>query len=320
MCLFTSSLRGQDSHFSMYYAPTLELNPATTGQFKGYYRAHIQYRDQSRSTVANPYQTAHISVDKEVNRFGYGMYIQDNKAGITQYNTLKIVLSGAYEITQDYRHIHHLSTGVQLGAIQKSINPDATYNNQYDKDYEAGGFDKGLSSGESFTQQAILLPEINYGLYYYKSDPNSRINPSGGISLYHLSQPKETYSGASNKTPIKWNAYGSTKIKLKEFYHIEPSFLYARQNKAKELVFGALFNYEPDNLTSGFFIGPYYRTFGGSGDAIQIHSGISIGEYIIRFSYDITTSTFAKTNGGKGAFEVSITYTKHKGKYIPSIL
>lgn len=316
----TTSVVAQDSHFSMYYAPTLDLNPATTGQFNGYYRAHIQYRDQWRSVMSNPYQTAHVSFDKEVQRFGYGFYVHDNKAGITQFNTLKVVVSGAYEITQDYRHIHHLSTGIQLGFVQKSIDPDATYNNQYDKDYGTGDFNPGLSSGENFTQQATFLPEVNYGLYYYKSDDRSKYNPYGGLSAFHLSQPKETFAGTNNKTPIKWTGFGGVKIKLKEFYHLDPSIYYSTQKRAKEFTLGALFNYEPDNMTSSFFIGPYFRTFGNKSDAIQLHSGVSLGEYIIRFSYDITTSTLNKTNGGKGGFEVSITYTKHKGKYIPSIM
>lgn len=320
LILSFTNVFAQDTHFSMYYAPSIEINPATTGQFDGYFRVHAQYRDQWRSLMSNPYRTAHFAFDKSVKRFGYGAYVLDNKAGLTQFNTLKLVISGAYEITQDYRQIHHLSTGVQLGFIQKTIDPNVTYNNQYDKNYTDGYFNNGLSSGESFSQQAFFTPELNYGIYYYKTDPKHWWNPSFGLSIFHLTQPKETFIGVNNRTPIKWNGYFNSRIKLKDFYHLIPSVYYGRQKKAKELAIGTLFHYEPDNLKSSFFIGPYYRTFGDKSDSFQIHSGMTMGEYIIRFSYDITSSALKAVNNRRGGFEISITYIKERGKYIPSIL
>ena len=311
----------QDSHFSMYYAPSIELNPATTGQIESYFRAHLQYRDQWRSIMDKPFQTANFSFDKEFKRFGYGILIHDNKAGLTNMNTLKILVSGSYEITQDYKQVHHLSTGIQIGMVQKSLDPNVTYNNQYDKDYNGGNFNPLANSGENFVENVTLIPEFNYGIYYHKTDPKHWLNPRGGVSVNNLSQPKVNfYNIDDGKTSMRWTTFGGAKIKLKEFYHVEPMVYYSRLANAKEFSFGALFNYEPDNLTTGFFIGPYYRTFFNAGDAIQLHTGISLGEYVIRFSYDFTTSTLSKYNGGKGGFEVSITYVKHKGKYIPSIL
>ena len=64
-----------------------------------------------------------------------------------------------------------------------------------------------------------------------------------------------------------------------------------------------------------FFIGPYYR----NKDAMILHIGGTYGEYIFRISYDINVSSLSSVSRSRGGFELSITYTKEKAKYIPSI-
>lgn len=315
LLLGANVLFAQDSHLSMYYASHLNLNPAMAGQFDGYYRGHLHYRQQWGAFLNDPFITMNAAFDKSVKRFGYGVNVLNTKAGSAGYNVLNATLSGSYEITQDYRHIHHLATGVQVGIIQNSVNKEFTVNNQYDKN-SPSGFNSSIDGRESFNNFSVLIPEVNYGLYYYKSDPNHWLNPFVGLSIFHLTRPKLEFITKESRLPMRYSGYGGARIKLHDFYHLYPSLLYQREGNVDEYVFGLLFNYEPDKLKSGFFIGPYYRLQ----DAFQIHTGITFGEYIFRFSYDINTSSLKSTSNGYGAFEFSITYTKHKGKYIPSIL
>jgi type IX secretion system PorP/SprF family membrane protein len=315
--LTANPLFAQDNHYSLYYAPNLSINPATTGQFNGYYRVHMQYRKQWAAALRNPFISGNFGLEKSYKRFGYGVNISNHKAGVGGYSVTNLVLSGAYQISQDYKKIHNLSTGVQLGFTQKSIDPiKYTYNNQYDQDFEGGGFNPDLESFETFYVETIILPEVNFGIYYYKADDKHWFNPYFGLSGFHLTRPKETFLGETNRIPSRYVSYVGSKITLKDFYHIEPSMMYMRQGNVNNLVFGANLLFEPDRLKSGFYIGPYYRLK----DALQIHTGITYGDYIFRFSYDINTSGLKAVTGGKGAFEFSITYSKRKGTYLPSIL
>lgn len=306
----------QDSHLSMFYAAPNVLNPAMTGRFDGYYRAHLQYRQQWYSVMRNPFTTTVASFDKAYRKFGVGTYIKNNKAGVGGYNVMNVLISGAYEITSDPLKINHLSAGVQLGFIQKSIRADQfTFNNQYSKDYEGGDFNPSLNSNEFFPQESIMLPEISFGIHYYKTDRNKMFNPFIGASAFHLTSPEETFLGSTNNLPIRYVGYGGTDLKINTFYRLQANALFMREKNVNEFAGGTLVYYEPEG-DIGFYFGPYYR----HKDAIQIHTGVEYGEFNFGFSYDINTSGLSEHTKKQGGFEFSITYIKHKGKYIPSIL
>ncbi|MBL4651975.1 MAG: PorP/SprF family type IX secretion system membrane protein [Flavobacteriales bacterium] len=310
--------KAQDSHLSMYYAAPNLLNPAMTGRHvDAYYRAHIQYRTQWYALTGTPFTTMAASFDKSYRKFGFGINAKNTKAGTGGYSVMNVVLSGAYEITNDPLRIHHLSTGMQLGFIQKSINSkNFTYDNQYSKDYNGGDFDGSLASNEFYATEAILLPELNFGLYYYRTDKNKIWNPYAGISAFHLTTPEETFLGVKNDLPMRFVGYGGTSVKLNWLYRVDANFQLMREGNVSEIVGGALIYYEPEREDLGFFIGPYYR----NKDAFQLHLGVEVGEWTVRVAYDLTTSTLGSINKKQGGVEFGITYTKHKGKYIPSIL
>ena len=82
-----------------------------------------------------------------------------------------------------------------------------------------------------------------------------------------------------------------------------------------ELQVGALLTYDIQGSDDNFFAGPYYR----NRDAFIFHVGGTHEDYVIRFSYDMNTSSLKSVSKGRGGFEVSITYVKQKARYLPSI-
>ena len=308
----------QDFHLSQYDATPLYLNPAMTGMFKGYYRVHAHYRNQWAS-VASPFVTTAISYDMPYKKVGLGALIINNRAGVGNYNVLKFVASGAYDITVDAEKQHHLSFGAQLGFIHKSVNMDKLlFRNQY-LSANGIGFDPGLPSGEILENTSIFLPELNVGLVYYLSNDKAIVNPFAGFSVFHLTQPNESFFNNDNKIPRRYVMHGGAKINITSIIQITPQMLYMSQLNAREITMGLVGNYYFKSQDIWAFGGATYRTFHlkefSTGDAIIALVGIKYGRYVYRFSYDINTSSLSNISRGKGGFELSITYLG--GKLLP---
>ena len=89
LTLGVTSANAQDTHLSMYDAAPLFLNPAMTGVFKGDWRLHAQYRTQWKAVNFKPYNTALISLDFPVKKWGFGIQLSNYRAGIGNFNVLQ---------------------------------------------------------------------------------------------------------------------------------------------------------------------------------------------------------------------------------------
>lgn len=306
-------LLAQDFHLSQYDAPPLNLNPAMTGMFDGYYRVHGHYRSQWATVAFKPFTTAGISFDMPVRKFGIGGQIMNFRAGAGGYNVFSFMLSGAYDVVFDKPRNHHLAFGVQAGMIQKSVNVNKlTFGNQYTTN-TGGGFDTGLPTGEVFSNTNFFLANFNAGFIYYYAKEGKRFNPFIGFSAHNITQPNETFFDKTNKLPIRYNIHGGTKINVNHKLQLLPKFLYMRQTNASELTFSLLFHCYLEGSDSYFIIGPTYR----NNDAAIAEVGIKKGKYICRVSYDFNTSSLKTVSNYRGGFEVSFTYIPTKGKPNP---
>ncbi len=314
--LFQNPVWAQDPHLSQFYAFPLWVNPASTGMFDDAdWKAHLQHRSQWGGLIAKPFITDAISFDMPYRKFGLGSYLISNRAGSAGYNVLNFVLSGAYEITIDPNRIHHLTTGLQLGFIQKSINQNnVTFDNQYNS--STGEFDQTISSGENFSKVGFFIPEANFGLEYFYTNPAKKFSPYVGLSGLHLTQPKETFLGGKNKLPARILSFGGARYRINSLFTAEGNLMLQRQANNNELQLGGLCFYNYEEKKMKFFAGPYYR----NKDAIIIHTGMEYGEYVFRMSYDINVSPLAAIMGRSSGFEFSVTYTKKRVSYVPSIM
>lgn len=306
----------QDAHISQFYNSPLVINPGATGMFQGYNRMHLHYRSQWAAVINDQFITSNVSYEKNVNKFGYGILVNSYKAGSGGYNELHLLLSGAYEITNDPTQTHNLSFGVQAGIIQKSVGlNDLTFNNQYSK-LTGGTFSSQISSGESSYKESIIMPDLNAGIYYYQNDKVKRLNPYFGFSGSHITQPMQSFLGTENRLSVKWNGVLGTKYRLNDYYTVEPNLLYMRQVNQQEIFYGGLIHYKPKATNYSVYFGPYYR----NKDALVFHFGFFYEDFNFGFNYDVNTSGLKSVTNYRGAFEFSITYMKPKGKYVPSIM
>lgn len=308
-----SVIVAQDFQLSQYDAPPMFLNPAMTGMFDGHYRVHAHYRTQWAAVASKPFTTTGISFDMPVKKFGIGAQVMNFRAGAGRYNVTSALLSFGYDLVFDKDNNHHLALGLQAGMLQKSINVSSlTFGNQYNS-INGGMFDASASSGENFSNSSFAMEDINAGFLYYYAKAGSRLNPFIGYSAAHLTQPAESFFGASNKLPSRSYLHGGVKINVNEKLQLLPKFLYMTQKNAKSTTATLLIHYFLKDSETYLIFGPTIRT----NDAAILELGLKKGNYLARVSYDVNTSGLKTASASRGGFEISLTYTARRNKPNP---
>lgn len=309
-CALGSELRAQDFHLSMYDAGPLFLNPAMTGMVDAPWRVHAQYRNQWKAVAYKPYNTALISIDAPVGKWGFGGQITEMRAGIGGYNVFQALGSMAYNVALDKNRFHQLALGLQGGVTQKSIEYNIyTFDMQYTTT-NGGSFDKSINNGEKLNNRNILLPQMNAGFLYYFAKQQSRLNPFVGYSVFNLMEPKETFFGFNNKLPIRHYAHAGVRINVTELFYILPKALVMMEKNALEQTYAVDFGYYLKNDQVYLLWGATYRNM----DAGVLYVGARFQNYIAKMGYDVNTSSLKDASHQRGAFEVSFTYMAKKKK------
>ena len=317
--LIASGINAQDYHYTQFDVIEPMLNPARTGMFDQYkYRAATQFRNQWRSVASKPFTTFALSYDMPINdRWGIGAYLI-NYDGAKIYNAFSFVASGAYKITSPNQNKHLLTTGVQAGVIYKNTNNlDLLFDNQYSQ----GTFNSEIPSAETFLKFSKTMPEFNFGIYYELTDDTKRFHPYAGVSVFHISSPKESVliESVDSKLPRRFSFNGGSKFNISKEFDLNVQGLYMMQGTARELSLGLLGSYRLNGQSIGsysikeqsleMFFGANYR----HKDAVGIILGLQYDVLRYKISYDITTSTLNTVNNGRGAIEFSMVFQPKNG-------
>jgi len=311
LMLQTSFLSAQDFHLTMYDAAPMFLNPALTGVVDADWRVHGQYRTQWKAVNFKPYTTALISFDKPYKKWGVGGQIANFRAGLGNYNVVQGVISTAYTVSLNKKRTHNLSFGLQGGLSQKSVEYQLlTYNNQY-VTTNGGGFDNTISSGENFSGQSFVIPELNAGVIYYFAKQQTRFNPFVGLSVFNLLTPKETFFNTNNDLPMRFYTHLGSRINITEVLYVIPKVLFMRQKEFAELTFAGDIGYYLKKNDMYLLGGIVYR----AKDAFSLSIGARLANITAKFAYDINASSLTAATGGRGGFELSLTYVHRKSDY-----
>lgn len=308
----------QDFHFSQFDANPFYVNPALTGErlnadYKGI-QVNADYRDQmSRySKFPSSYKSIAAGIDEPVSsKLALGQFFYNDRSATGTFNTTGFVFSVAHKIIDqnaDNQGNHNLSVGLQMGLVNKSINPEKfTYDEQYSSTSD-DGFDRSIPSGELFVRQSYYNFNVNFGIYYRATSKNKKYSAFGGFSIYNIGQPNESFLDGGNYSalPLRFNLHGGAVCKLTKQLSMLPQFLYMNQAKATELYANVLMFYKIENSN--------YETIYGLGvrnkDAIVFQLGIRTKGITVRLSYDVITN-YTKAYRNKG-LEASLAYTFKK--------
>lgn len=297
--------KAQDTQFSMYDASEVVLNPALAGTDKeSKLRAVSQYRTQY-SSLGNNYITTSISVDKPIidERWGAGVYLFHNDAS-NIFKETSFIVSGSYDVLDPGQDVHHLTTGINIGFINKHLSSDEF---TFDSQYENGDFNESLPSGETIARNNRFMPEVAFGVAYINTDKNQVYRPYGGFALNHITKPNESFvTDASDnaRIPIRWMLNGGCKLFFQnEEIEIDPKFMVMKQSSAWNILLG---------VTGGYKINSDVKINGGFqyrfNDAIIPQLGVDYMNFTYAISYDITVSELNEFNNKRGALELMVAF------------
>jgi type IX secretion system PorP/SprF family membrane protein len=298
-------LRGQDPHFTQYYANPLYLNPAFAGS-DICPRFSMNYRNQFPNFGA--YQTYSASYDQYVDavKGGLGLLILRDDAGNGTLSTTEI--SGIYSYHLKVSRKFTVLAGFQGTLRSRSLNwGDFTFPDQIDPFY---GF--VLPSSEvppgSTTNTHF---DLSFGAMGYTK------NFYLGLALHHITQPNEAFFSTS-ALPTKFTAHVGANIPLgKRRLHNEvlnyliPNITFQTQGPSGDSFAAGSFmqvNYSLAFMRNGIAGGLGFRQNSVNVDALLINFGfMPEGQaWRIGYSYDYTISEFS--NAGGGAHEIALAY------------
>lgn len=307
LLLACNALKGQDIHFSQFFGSPLTLNPAETGNHDGTWRLSGIYRNQWRSfrdpinSIAAGYDHAFLAGK---NQLGLGgVVISDNTNGL---NVLKIYLSGAFHLTMGKSKLHF---GLQLGYVNKRLGDDLTYPDQFNN--ETGFFDGEITTAESAIENSLAYFDLNGGIMW--SADFGKFHPKIGVSVFHGTLPKESFTGSNDRLKPRPVANISAMWDVLPKIYLEPNLLYMRHAGATDFIagFNMGFNLPKNNINlNSIYVGPYLRQgFETSPNAVFIAGGARLKKLQLGAAYDLNISELQQATNLRGAFEIYFIYT-----------
>ncbi len=305
----------QDVHFSQYFTSPMTLNPGLTGLTQQDYRLAANYRTQWSSVNNTPYTTATVSYDMASMRgqfangdyLGFGVIGLFDRAGTGLLQNVTIGLSAAYHKAFGVDKQHTLSFGVQGSLVQKSIAQDKLkledmYNSQ------TGEF--SLMTNDPFQNKDLTYPDFAAGILY-SGRVSEHATVFGGVSVYHLTRPVETFLGGRHQLYNRIAAYGGTQFDMNDRTVFYGSALFQSQGPNTSIMAGGAVGFvlnpgydKEFNRASIFYLGSWYRY----GDAVIPYVGFEWSKAQLGVSYDANLSRFAPATNGNGALEISLIF------------
>jgi len=305
--LITLTITAQDFHLSQYESAEMYLNPALAGQnlSKGKdYRASSVYRSQWGSVSSKAYSTSYLAYDQKFKeRWGLGVNLINNQAGASGFRTFNFMLAGSYNIMSNSNNKHILTTGLQLGLMNKSIQTDdLTFDEQYSS--STGGFNETASNGENFQTNSLYKFDVNWGIFYKFNPRGKNYHPYTGLSVSHISLPGQNFTQKNEVMPLQWKFNLGTKWEINDNFGVTPGILYMYQKSATEIIIKSNVVYHLNNKDYDIRSNLGYRIK----DALIVGFGMRYKDIIGSISYDYNTSYLNNYTGGNGGFEISISY------------
>ncbi len=203
LALHCTCVRAQDARFSQLSATPMLNNPALTGVMNGQLRVTANYQ-ALYTTLSNTEGYRSLAAGAEWRRpvgnhnfAGFGLQLQHDRAGESDYVRSVGILSGSYQQRiaggiRGNRNAHFLSIGAQVGAGQRGFDltklwfseqyfvDPVTRNAYLDRSAATGEPDRGLGGQ--------LYPDVNVGLSWFAT-LGDRSGAYFGGAIYHLTRP-----------------------------------------------------------------------------------------------------------------------------------
>jgi type IX secretion system PorP/SprF family membrane protein len=311
--LALAKVSAQDPHFSQFFASPLTLNPAFTGKFDGDLRIAGNYRNQW-PTINRAYNTKTVSVDMPIMRnsiafndtWGVGIMGYSDQSANSALKVNYLTLSSAFHKGLDEDGYQQLGAGFQ--ATYTNMMLDVT-NLKLEDMLTPLGFTGTTTENFSASTLKSSYFDLNAGILYTGST-NDRNNFYAGVSMYHLTRPKQNFTNAyfvlNSRTTF--HAGGYFPAGYNKTIHI--SALFSSQAQAYEALIGGAVQLpvgENTEKPTNVYLGSWVRL----GDAIIPYVGLEYSDFRLGVSYDTNVSALKAASQSRGGMEISLIYT-HK--------
>ncbi len=316
------ALKGQDKHFTQFYASPMTVNPALTGAFDGKYRIGFAYRDQWRGALDNPFITYAASLDLRFDigsrrtfrdAVSGGLVFFSDRVGTIDFNTNQMAFAGAYHKALDRLSTQYLSLGIKIGFTSRNLNY-ATFSFQ-DQFNGINGYT--LATEEELPANNFSFMDMATGVYYTIS-PAKKTSYYAGLAVHHFNVPnasfyKDEEDALVHKLHVKYNLHLGARLPSGEKYQIFPRIMATLQGPHFQLDAGAnlriaMNRYGNKALHVGTWFRPVRYNESMSLDAIIFLVGYEIENIIFGLSYDSNMNSIANYGKAHGAFEFSVMY------------
>ncbi len=332
--LFATSAEAQDPRFSQINASGTFVNPAMTGLHKGQSRLSLNYRDQWSSLLGQvPFRTFGASFDYRFyalkkDFFSLGLSIMTDEAGDARLSMNKVQLSASYmkQLSggRGYRNVQYLIAGAQIGVAQNSINWASL---RFSTQFDGTGYNAGIDNGEDLGTNFNFYPDINVGLLWY-AVLDKKKSVYGGGSIHHINQPNISFLSSMSETMYStFIIHGGGELPLTRDISLLPVVRFMTQGQSYEADFGATVRFTTRDFRDvALRAGMMGRLVNGvnsiGSDALSIVTALEWDRWSLGMSYDVTVSGLSTANDGRGAFEISLSYTqpaaRRLGMYCPT--
>jgi type IX secretion system PorP/SprF family membrane protein len=310
LCVSGLGAMAQDKHFSQFWASPITLNPAFTGKFDGSLRVSGNYRNQWPE-INNAFVTYSASLDMPIMRnrisqndtwgFGVMAYSDKSASGVLQANNISV--STSYHKGLDEDGNHQIGVGFQASYLEKTLNTNkVTFGDQL----TTLGYT--ISSNDVYANKFLKAGhfDLNAGVLYNGSTGPDN-NFYAGVSMYHITRPKESFLGANYLANPRFTIYTGGYLGIGENKTLYGSALHSVQAKASETLVGAALGItpNPEQLKPTTIFGGMWTRFN---DAVIPYLGLEFGDFRFGFSYDVNISKLKTASNSQGGIELSLIY------------
>ena len=144
----------------------------------------------------------------------------------------------------------------------------------------------------------------------------------GGVSIFNLLKPKDSFFKSDNERAIRYNAHAGLIIDIKRKFMISPNGMYMRQSTAQQWIAGVSASYNLSGKSAPYRTAVSLGAWYDGNEAFIVSAGVSFSGVQIGLSYDATLKKdLSKAVKTFGSLEASIIYTSkpldRKKQYSP---
>ena len=305
-----AAVHAQDPNFSQFFASPLTINPALTGSPNADLRVFSNYRQQWLGNNTS-YNTGTLSVDSRLFKeqlgdkrvLGIGGFFMTDQSLNGYFKSTYASINTSYMIALDEAGQHNI--GIGLAGIYGDRRLDFSQLT-FSEQFGSGGFNTALPTGESGLANLKPYISVSSGLLYRYKGEESDIE--FGVSGYHYNKPKQSFLSDStgNYLPARFVTHFSMESYLSDKFSLSTNAIYQTQAKQGYFAAGAILNYGSMEEGEGkiFSTGLFYR----SDDAIYPYAGLTINNFQLGLTYDVTVSKFKTSSYTPRTWELSLIY------------